>query len=109
MDLLLPALLLVALLALMIAYAVMDSLGAAGFRPRWKKGRVFVERMPLQHGEAGRTARVLGWTGDRGFVWFEGERWQARSAQTGLSPGLRVRVTDREGLVLVVTPCDGSA
>ncbi len=51
----------------------------------------------------GTLAEVQSWSGDRGVVRFEGEVWEARSTRA-LRPGARVRVTGREGLVLIVEP-----
>ncbi len=51
----------------------------------------------------GTLAEVESWSGDRGVVRFEGEVWEARSSRA-LPPGARVRVTGREGLVLLVEP-----
>lgn len=49
------------------------------------------------HGE------VRHWAGDEGWVHTQGEDWQARS-QAPLVPGQKVRVTARDGLVLIVEP-----
>lgn len=49
----------------------------------------------------GAEARVLEWTGKDGFVWAEGERWQARG-EAPLKPGQKVRITALEGLTIVV-------
>ncbi|TPE50948.1 NfeD family protein [Amaricoccus solimangrovi] len=51
-------------------------------------------------------ARVLEWSGEAGFVWAEGERWQA-AGPPGLKPGEEVRVRGREGLVLHVEAAPG--
>lgn len=47
--------------------------------------------------------RVLEWSGGKGFVWVEGERWRA-GGETGLQPGQTVRVRGIEGLTLRVEP-----
>ncbi len=49
----------------------------------------------------GAEARVLEWTGKDGFVWAQGERWQARG-KTSLKPGQKVLITALEGLTMVV-------
>ncbi|WP_214652627.1 NfeD family protein [Ruegeria lacuscaerulensis] len=51
----------------------------------------------------GAQARVMDWSGGAGFVWVEGERWQAHGT-TGLQPGQEVRVLEIEGLTLRVGP-----
>ncbi|MCG7522317.1 nodulation protein NfeD [Ruegeria sp. Ofav3-42] len=54
----------------------------------------------------GAQARVLDWSGGTGFVWVEGERWQARG-RTGLQPGQDVRILEVDGLTLHVGPATG--
>jgi membrane-bound serine protease (ClpP class) len=49
----------------------------------------------------GAEARVLEWTGKDGFVWAQGERWQARG-EAPLKPGQKVQITALEGLTMVV-------
>ncbi|WP_218961149.1 NfeD family protein [Ruegeria sediminis] len=49
----------------------------------------------------GAEARVLDWSGGAGFVWVEGERWQAQGPP-GLQPGGNVRVRGIDGLTLIV-------
>ncbi|MCH8686290.1 NfeD family protein [Pedomonas mirosovicensis] len=49
----------------------------------------------------GTTAQVLWWSGNRGEVLWQGERWQAHASQP-LAPGQVARVQGREGLVLFV-------
>ncbi len=51
----------------------------------------------------GAQARVMDWSGGAGFVWVEGERWQAKGL-TGLQPGQDVRVLAIDGLTLQVGP-----
>ncbi|WP_084507694.1 NfeD family protein [Geminicoccus roseus] len=51
----------------------------------------------------GASGRVLSWSGGRGRVHLHGEDWQARSASP-LAPADRIRVTGRDGLVLLVEP-----
>ncbi|MCW3784419.1 NfeD family protein [Defluviimonas salinarum] len=45
--------------------------------------------------------RVLEWDGGSGFVWVEGERWQAQGTES-LAPGQTVRVCSVDGLTLIV-------
>jgi len=47
-------------------------------------------------------ARVLDWEGTEGHVWAHSERWTARGPK-GLAEGDPVRVTELDGLVLVVS------
>jgi membrane-bound serine protease (ClpP class) len=63
---------------------------------------------PMIGGEAirRREGRVETWDGDAGWVIVDGERWRARSKQP-LSPGDRIRVTDTDGLVLIVKTATG--
>ena len=66
-------------------------------------------RRPAVSGAArlvGTEARVLDWSGGGGYVWAEGERWQA-SAERDLAVGDPVRVRRVEGLTLVVDPVTG--
>ncbi len=49
----------------------------------------------------GAEAQVLDWSGREGFVWAEGERWQARG-KAPLEPGQTVHITGLEGLTVVV-------
>jgi membrane-bound serine protease (ClpP class) len=56
-------------------------------------------------GMVGGTAKVIDWSGDTGFVWFQGERWSAVSSRP-LSPGEQVRVLGRDGLSLRVEPAE---
>ncbi len=49
----------------------------------------------------GAEAQVLEWSGSRGFVWAEGERWQARGKVSHL-PGASVQITGLDGLTVVV-------
>jgi len=46
---------------------------------------------------------VISWSGRAGRVRAHGEIWQARADDT-LAPGNRVRVRQRDGLVLLVEP-----
>ncbi|XBQ15755.1 MAG: nodulation protein NfeD [Oceanicaulis sp.] len=52
-------------------------------------------------GLIGQTGSVLEWSGDRGFVQVDGERWSAVS-KDALSPGDAVKVTGIDGLTLKV-------
>ncbi|GAA5057076.1 nodulation protein NfeD [Thermocatellispora tengchongensis] len=52
----------------------------------------------------GRTAQVGESEGDRGRIFMDGAWWAARSTGGPLSPGQDVRVTDVDGLTLVVEP-----
>lgn len=49
----------------------------------------------------GAEAQVLEWQGQDGFVWAEGERWQARGTAP-LKPGNTVKITALDGLTVVV-------
>lgn len=63
-------------------------------------------RRPPVSGSArlvGSAARVLEWSGQSGFVWAEGERWQATGA-AGLAAGMEVPIRSIDGLTLVVGP-----
>lgn len=51
----------------------------------------------------GAEGEALAWDGEEGRVRVRGEIWRARSSGA-LDPGTRVKVIDRDGLVLVVTP-----
>jgi membrane-bound serine protease (ClpP class) len=51
----------------------------------------------------GAQGEAIGWQGKEGRIRVKGEIWRARSS-CALEPGARVRVTGREGLVLVVEP-----
>ncbi len=66
-------------------------------RSRFRRVAIGPERI------RGTVAEVQSWKGREGIVRFEGEIWEARSSQV-LRPGMRVRVTGREGLVLIVEP-----
>ena len=66
-------------------------------RSRFRRVAIGPERI------RGTLAEVQDWSGRRGVVRFEGEIWEARSSRP-LRPGMRVRVTGREGLVLIVEP-----
>ncbi|CAN5707879.1 nodulation protein NfeD [soil metagenome] len=52
----------------------------------------------------GAEAKVLEWNGSSGYVFVHGERWQARSEgpQPAIAPGAPVRVTELDGLTLIV-------
>jgi membrane-bound serine protease (ClpP class) len=52
-------------------------------------------------GLVGQRARVLEWAGGEGFVWAEGERWQAEGP-ADLKPNQNVRITRLESLRLHV-------
>ena len=49
----------------------------------------------------GAEAQVLEWSGRKGFVWAEGERWQARGKMP-LEAGQNVHITGLDGLTVVV-------
>lgn len=49
----------------------------------------------------GQTARVLDWSAGEGWVQLAGERWRARGP-SALAPGMRVRITNVDGLTLAV-------
>jgi membrane-bound serine protease (ClpP class) len=51
----------------------------------------------------GAEGETLAWEQEEGRVRVQGEIWRARASQA-LSPGTRVKVIDREGLVLFVEP-----
>ena len=51
----------------------------------------------------GAEGEALSWQGLHGRIQIKGETWRARAAAP-LRPGTRVKVIDRDGLVLVVTP-----
>jgi membrane-bound serine protease (ClpP class) len=51
----------------------------------------------------GAEGEALGWQHDEGRVRVKGEIWRARAAAP-LAPGTRIKVTNREGLVLFVEP-----
>jgi membrane-bound serine protease (ClpP class) len=51
----------------------------------------------------GAEGEALAWRQEEGSVRVLGEVWRARSAQP-LAPGTRVKVINREGLVLYVEP-----
>jgi membrane-bound serine protease (ClpP class) len=51
----------------------------------------------------GMQGEIVSWQQQQGRVRVKGEIWRARAA-TPLHPGIRVKVIDRDGLVLVVEP-----
>jgi len=51
----------------------------------------------------GAEGEALSWQGQHGRILIKGETWRARAAAS-LQPGTRVKVIDRDGLVLVVEP-----
>jgi len=51
----------------------------------------------------GMSAQVVDWSGERGHVVANGERWNARAAAP-LQAGQRVRITGIDGLILEVSP-----
>ena len=51
----------------------------------------------------GAEGEALGWEQDEGRVRVQGEVWRARSTRP-LAPGSRIKVVNREGLVLLVEP-----
>ena len=62
--------------------------------------RVVIAAMRALLGAEGET---LSWRGRQGRILVNGERWRAR-ADTPLRPGIRVKVLDRDGVVLVIEP-----
>jgi membrane-bound serine protease (ClpP class) len=56
-----------------------------------------------KEGLLGAEGETVAWNGDEGRVRVNGEIWRAR-AQRPLEAGARIKVIDREGLVLVVEP-----
>lgn len=69
------------------------------WRSQTRKVRSGVEQL------IGSEAIVLDWSGDRGHVWVEGERWNARS-ELSFAEGDRVKVKGRSDLTLFVGPRD---
>jgi len=51
----------------------------------------------------GAFGEALAWEGGEGRVQVRGEIWRAR-AGAPLEPGARIKVVDRDGLVLIVEP-----
>ena len=51
----------------------------------------------------GSAGKVIDWSGDTGQVRVQGEVWQARS-KGPIEPGGKVRVTELDGLTIVVEP-----
>src|SRR5262245_52229742 len=49
----------------------------------------------------GAEGEAVAWQGEEGRVRIRGELWRARAAAP-LQPGIRVKVIDRDGLVLIV-------
>jgi len=62
--------------------------------------RVVIAAMRALLGSEG---EALSWRGRQGRIRIEGETWRARAAAP-LPPGCRVKVIDRDGVVLVVEP-----
>jgi membrane-bound serine protease (ClpP class) len=62
--------------------------------------RVVIAGMRALLGAEGET---LSWRGPQGRILVKGETWRARAAAP-LRPGIRVKVIDRDGVVLVVEP-----
>ena len=63
-------------------------------------------RRPLNHGDGkeallGAEGEAVAWRGEDGRVRIRGEIWRARASKP-LKPGTRVKVVDRDGLVLIV-------
>src|SRR5262245_9889551 len=56
-----------------------------------------------KEGLLGAEGETVAWEGDEGRVRVNGEIWRARG-QRPLQPGARIKVIDREGLLLVVEP-----
>jgi membrane-bound serine protease (ClpP class) len=51
----------------------------------------------------GAEGEALSWQGEEGRVRIKGEIWRARAVGP-LKPGTRIKVVDRDGLVLLVEP-----
>jgi membrane-bound serine protease (ClpP class) len=71
--------------------------GGAAMKARRRPTATGAEQMLSEHGT------VIDWSGDRGNVRIRGEVWAARS-ERDFRAGDAVRVTSRDGLVLVVEP-----
>lgn len=71
--------------------------GGAAMRARQRPAATGAEQMLSEHGT------VIDWSNDRGHIRIRGEVWAARGTRP-LAPGDAVRVTSRDGLVLVVEP-----
>jgi membrane-bound serine protease (ClpP class) len=56
-----------------------------------------------KEGLLGAEGEAVAWDGEEGRVRVNGEIWRARARQP-LQPGTRIKVVNREGLVLVVEP-----
>lgn len=93
-------------LGLVVALALLSALFIATLTAMALKTR---RRRAVSGDEAlsGRTAEVLPSEGPQTWVLFDGEHWQAASAQP-LQPGQKVRVLARRGLVLDVAPLSPS-
>ena len=69
----------------------------AAIQARKRPTATGAEQLLSEHGT------VIDWSDDSGNIRIHGEIWSARAAQT-LAPGDAVRVTRRDGLVLIVEP-----
>jgi membrane-bound serine protease (ClpP class) len=69
----------------------------AAIKARKRPTATGAEQMLTEHGT------VIDWSGDTGNIRIHGEVWAARAARP-VAPGDTVRVTSRDGLVLVVEP-----
>ena len=89
-----------ALAALVVASAgfslIVARLAVVSHRGRITTGREEMVGLP---------GTVLDWSGGEGHVMTHGERWRARAAAP-LSPGQKVRITEIDGLTLVVAPAE---
>lgn len=71
--------------------------GGAAIKARQRPTATGAEQLLAEQGT------VIDWSGNNGNIRIHGEVWAARGTRP-LAPGDAVRVTDREGLVLVVEP-----
>jgi membrane-bound serine protease (ClpP class) len=69
----------------------------AAVKARQRPAATGAEQLLLEQGT------VIDWSGERGNIRIHGEVWAARGARA-FAPGDIVRVTRRDGLVLVVEP-----
>jgi membrane-bound serine protease (ClpP class) len=72
-------------------------IGGAAMKARRRPTATGAEQMLSEHGT------VIDWSGERGNIRIRGEVWAARGARP-FTPGDAVRVSSRDGLVLVVEP-----
>ena len=54
----------------------------------------------------GKSGLVIDWTGGTGHVRFQGEIWQARADLGPFRAGEEIKVTDRDGVTLIVGPAE---